>query len=270
METRTDQRDRFGTDRFYVNKPRKRVHNARQSERILEVGLRAPLNAHSSLSSLPYNQCRLQRPSMASAKLAQRDVSETHQQPNQDSSEAVHNRHETFRNLCVGLAQRMHRAEVELRTKLLGEPAKHVRPLSETRAIDNGANAIAEGFLFTVAAALIIGETWRSSRNQTKRREGVDDRLDELQSSIQQLSKRVDDLARDFDERFSDEKQTNDELSRILERVVEIGLRGGWAEFEDTPLLLPKIQLNPRRKSSDSPLSEELGDAPPTETEPKQ
>ena len=83
-------------------------------------------------------------------------------------------------------------------------------------AIDNGANAIAEGFLFTVAAALIIGETWRSSRNQTKRREGVDDRLDELQSSIQQLSKRVDDLARDFDERFSDEKQTYAILSHVV------------------------------------------------------
>lgn len=41
-------------------------------------------------------------------------------------------------------------------------------------------------------------------------------------------------------------KFRNDELGRILERVVEIGLRGGWAEFEDTPLMLPRIQLVPQ------------------------
>ena len=34
----------------------------------------------------------------------------------------------------------------------------------------------------------------------------------------------------------------NDELARILERVVEIGLRGGWAEFQGTPLQIPRIQ----------------------------
>ena len=39
----------------------------------------------------------------------------------------------------------------------------------------------------------------------------------------------------------------NDELGRILERVVEIGLRGGWTEFESTPLQLPRIQLAPHR-----------------------
>ncbi len=37
--------------------------------------------------------------------------------------------------------------------------------------------------------------------------------------------------------------RSNDELQRILQRVVEIGLRGGWAEFEDTPLQLPRVTL---------------------------
>ena len=48
------------------------------------------------------------------------------------------------------------------------------------RAIDNGANALAEGFLFSVAAALILGESYRTSRNQSKRRDDVDDKLDGL------------------------------------------------------------------------------------------
>lgn len=181
----------------------------------------------------------------------------------------------------------MHRTEVTLRTRLLGEAPKTVRPLSETRyasastllawaeshcferrAIENGANALAEGFLFGVAALLIIGETWRSSRSQTKRREGVDDRLDELRVQLDDLTQRVDTLASSTDERWEGERQRcaerlirrslltccarNDELTRILERIVEIGLRGGWAEFEGTPLALPQISLSPNKLSQSS------------------
>ena len=111
----------------------------------------------------------------------------------------------------------MYRSEVKLRTNILGEPHRHIRPLSEakcvvlflltfqfffliltklesSRAIENGANTIAEGFLFAVAAALILGESWRSSRNQTKRRDSVDDQLDELGTKVTELSARVDSL----------------------------------------------------------------------------
>jgi len=62
------------------------------------------------------------------------------------------------------------------------------------RAIENGANTNAEGFLFAVAAALILGESWRSSRNQSKRRDSVDDQLDELGTKIVALTTRVDSL----------------------------------------------------------------------------
>ncbi|KAJ3854020.1 optic atrophy 3-like protein, partial [Lentinula lateritia] len=93
--------------------------------------------------------------------------------------------HERFRNFCVSLAQMMYRTEVRLRTRILGEPAKqHIRPLSETKAIDSGANALAEGFLFSVAAGLILGESYRSSRNESKRRDGVDERLGVLEGRL--------------------------------------------------------------------------------------
>ena len=58
-------------------------------------------------------------------------------------------------------------------------------------AIDNGANFLAEGFLFTVAAGLILGETWRSSRNQSKRRDDVDDRIEDLQVQVRELGERI-------------------------------------------------------------------------------
>lgn len=192
--------------------------------------------------------------------------------------------HPAFRNLCVSLAQRMHTAEVSLRTNILGEPARaHVRPLSETRfvffvfvfvqiavfdivyssvqshslstyttaysAIENGANALAEGFLFAVAAALILGESFRTSRAQSKRRDDVDDRLDELATSVSSLRDAVEQL-RQTQQELEGERERNDELQRIMERVVEIGLRGGWVEFEDTPLKIPKANLTPQSARS--------------------
>ncbi|KAI0668334.1 OPA3-domain-containing protein [Trametes maxima] len=199
---------------------------------------------------------------MASAKIAQLLI-RTLAKPISNQLKVQAKQHETFRSLCVGLAQRMYQTEVRLRTNLLGEPAKHVRPLSETRAIENGANALAEGFLFSVAAALIIAETWRSSRNQTKRRDAVDDSLDALKLSVEDLSKRIDTLKSDYEERLSEESMRHDELARILQRVVEIGLRGGWAEFEGTPLPLPRIELT-RRPSPSSSSSRSID--PPSDT----
>jgi hypothetical protein len=135
------------------------------------------------------------------------------------------------------------------------------------RAIENGANFIAEGFLFTVAAGLILGETWRTSRNQSKRRDDVDDQLDALGTKVVELSSRLDAATEQWQNELDEERakyvflptfgtcpskqrsdtslRRNNELSRILERIVEIGMRGGWAEFEATPLQIPRIQLTP-------------------------
>ncbi|KAI6037788.1 hypothetical protein EDC04DRAFT_3091085, partial [Pisolithus marmoratus] len=141
--------------------------------------------------------------------------------------------HPVFRDLCVSLAQRMHTAEVS-------PPYEHPgRTRAGHIAIENGANALAEGFLFAVAAALIVGESFRTSRAQSKRRDDVDDRLDELATSISSLRDAVEQL-RQAQQELEGERERNDELQRVMERVVEIGLRGGWVEFEDTPLKVPK------------------------------
>ncbi|EJD06200.1 OPA3-domain-containing protein [Fomitiporia mediterranea MF3/22] len=161
--------------------------------------------------------------------------------------------HETFRRWCMNLAQAKHRAEVNLRTNLLGEPAKNIRPLSEARAIDQGADAIAEGFLFSVAALLILGETYRSSRSQAKRRDVIDDKIEDLNNRIEGLSEGVKALERRFEEQWELEKGRNEELTRVLNRIVDVGLRGGWAEFEDTSLRIPSNSITtPSPQSSSS------------------
>lgn len=75
------------------------------------------------------------------------------------------------------------------------------------RAIENGSNALAEGFLFAVAASLIIGETWRSSRNQSKRRDAIDDQIDGLGTGLAELNSRVDTLTQRWEEELSQERQ---------------------------------------------------------------
>jgi hypothetical protein len=112
-----------------------------------------------------------------------------------------------------------------------------------------------------VAAGLILAETWRSARSQSKRRDSVDDQLEELGERMGELTTRVDALSANLEERWGLEEERyvrpsslllkrglivgyrNIELTRILERIVDIGLRGGWAEFEENPIQLPVVPL---------------------------
>lgn len=62
-------------------------------------------------------------------------------------------------------------------------PKPHIRPLSESKAIESGASFISEAFLFVVAGGLIVYESWRSRRKENNRREDVESRLVELEQS---------------------------------------------------------------------------------------
>ncbi|CAG8001097.1 unnamed protein product [Penicillium olsonii] len=143
--------------------------------------------------------------------------------------------HERFRNICVSMAQALHRFDMRLRLGSIRDSAasqrraaaeaearKHkpsmptvknasetkaaeeaeakakaaaeeaakpqhyrIRPLSESKAIESGANFISESFLFLVAGGLILFESWRSRNKESTRREGVEGRLAELEQSEQ-------------------------------------------------------------------------------------
>lgn len=104
--------------------------------------------------------------------------------------------HQRFRGICIALAQFMHRTEMALRSNLLagsgssGEKAK-VRPLNEAKAVTNGANALAEGFLFALAAALIMGESYRGSRSRAKQRDKTEEGLEELSMATKALAEKI-------------------------------------------------------------------------------
>ena len=62
-----------------------------------------------------------------------------------------------------------------------------IRPLSDTRAIELGANFFSEAFIFMVAVGLILLENWRSSRKSSQRRDEVAERLESLEAQVERL-----------------------------------------------------------------------------------
>jgi len=157
----------------------------------------------------------------------------------------------------------MHTAEISLRTNILGEPARqHVRPLSETKAIENGANALAESFLFAVAAILILSENYRSSSKQSKRRDDVDEKLENLLAAMERLQERTADAQRAIEiaqEDVHGERQRREALEQVVQRLIGLpGKEGIWGSdtsaWDGTPLQTPRsakpITADPALSSS--------------------
>jgi optic atrophy 3 protein len=74
-------------------------------------------------------------------------------------------------------------------------PAKlRIRPLSDAKAIDRGANFISELFLFSVAGGLILFEALRAKRKEQSRRDTVKERLELLEERNRQDEERINQL----------------------------------------------------------------------------
>lgn len=82
------------------------------------------------------------------------------------------------------------------KTKATTHP--RIRPLSEAKAIESGANFISEGFLFAVGGGLIIFESLRSRRKETSRREDVATRINELEDAVKIERRASVDLEREI------------------------------------------------------------------------
>ncbi|GAM33776.1 OPA3 domain protein [Talaromyces pinophilus] len=112
------------------------------------------------------------------------------------------------------------------------KPLPRIRPLSESKAIDSGANFISETFLFLVAGGLIVFESWRSRRKETSRRSDVQDRLVELEESEKAARRALGILEKELLElRAQQSKLPAKHMKRILPQEV-------WEE--DTQEVAPK------------------------------
>ncbi|KZV79778.1 OPA3-domain-containing protein [Exidia glandulosa HHB12029] len=190
---------------------------------------------------------------MASVKILTLAI-RTIAKPISNSLKSQAKQHPRFRKFCIGLAQNIHRTEMRARLHLLGQDIQAVRPLNEKTAVENGANFIAEGFLFGVATSLIVAEQWRSSRKETRRREGVEDRIDDLVNGVSELTGTVDALRAQLVE----ERERSDQMARVLNTVIQVGLHQALGDFADTPLRVPTL---PAPSDAHPP-------APPRDTSP--
>ncbi|KAK1918546.1 hypothetical protein P3342_001465 [Pyrenophora teres f. teres] len=75
--------------------------------------------------------------------------------------------------------------EREAIKKKAEERAKpRIRPLSEQKAIEMGANFVAETFIFSVGIAVILVEQWRQRRKARNARDDIREDLEEVQAEV--------------------------------------------------------------------------------------
>ncbi|KAF2187845.1 hypothetical protein K469DRAFT_662033 [Zopfia rhizophila CBS 207.26] len=59
-----------------------------------------------------------------------------------------------------------------------------IRPLSEAKAIETGANFVSETFIFAVGIGVIVFEQWRQRRKAQNQRSDLEDKLEDLQNEL--------------------------------------------------------------------------------------
>jgi len=104
----------------------------------------------------------------------------------------------------------------------VAHPKPRIRPLSESKAIESGANFISEGLLFSVATALILYESVRSRRKEADRRDVVAERLELLESRTNQDEERL----RQLEEL---DHQNEEHIHKLEEEIWK--LKGGKGEY---------------------------------------
>lgn len=101
--------------------------------------------------------------------------------------------------------------------RLLGEEhPRTVRPLNDAKALEQGANFLAESFLFGVAAAIIVAESVRSKRKDEKRRDLVAETLETHTKELSELRTKLEDERKEALEGLERER----DLERIVQEVI--------------------------------------------------
>jgi hypothetical protein len=69
-----------------------------------------------------------------------------------------------------------------------------IRPLSETKAIEMGANFAAEAFIFMVGIGVIVFEQWRQRRKARNQRDDIREDLEEVQAELKSVKAELEEL----------------------------------------------------------------------------
>lgn len=69
-----------------------------------------------------------------------------------------------------------------------------IRPLSEAKAIETGANFVAETFIFSVGIGVIVFEQWRQRRKARNQRDDIREDLEELQVELKSVKAELEEM----------------------------------------------------------------------------
>ncbi|KAL8742450.1 MAG: hypothetical protein Q9184_008254, partial [Pyrenodesmia sp. 2 TL-2023] len=111
-----------------------------------------------------------------------------------------------------------------------------IRPLSEAKAIDAGANFVSESFLLSVGIGLVVFERWWSSRRETSRREDVAERIGELEES---------------------EKTARRALVELEKEILRLRAKAG--EGKSSKRILPKEVWEVEEREEEEPMTKVAG-----------
>ena len=160
-----------------------------------------------------------------------------------------------------------------------------IRPLSEAKAIDTGANFVSESFLFLVGFSLIIFEAWRRERKETTRREDVADRIKELEETENSSRRALVGLEKEVLRLREKAGEGKPAKGRILPKELweieqipeeEVVEPKGWLSWlprfgsRQEPQQLPKQQEGKPKTSPTLPATHKINSAEPTKEQAQQ
>lgn len=153
-----------------------------------------------------------------------RDTENIREQEAKEAGEAKANRHKhpTQGPKTEEQSRQEQDAESEARKREDKRKEKRkpkIRPLSEAKAIETGANFFSEMFIYMVGVGLIGFEYFRSRSKESSRRDDVTDRLGELEESEKAARRALVDLEREI-LRLQSEKDSGRAQHRILQSKV--------------------------------------------------
>lgn len=95
-----------------------------------------------------------------------------------------------------------------------------IRPLSEAKAIDAGANFVSESFLLLIGVGLILFENWRRGEKESSRREDINDKIRDLEGSEKSARRALVELEKEIIRLRGENVKSLPSKSRILPKDV--------------------------------------------------
>lgn len=120
--------------------------------------------------------------------------------------------HPFFKRICISIAQNNHSLEHRLKLRFLDYDSKAIpQPLSESRAVQAGADFISEFFLFVVAGTVVIAEGVRGRLSSNAKTEELNEKLTSLKNGIESCQEQIKNL-----------EETQEKIRDTIEKIVRL------------------------------------------------